>query len=661
MDPITQQAVLATAGAAGGDKVYVDDVFSTFLYDGNDSTNQIINDIDLAGEGGLVWLKPRTVTGGHTLYDTERGAGNYLTSDGTAANYNLNTYFSGYGLTSFNNNGFTLGANWTGENANNNPQVSWTFRKAPGFFDVVTWSGNGTAGRQISHNLGSVPGCIIVKSISGTAATGQWTVYHRGVPNAQTSYDFHLNAASKPLNGYNGYWDGTVPTTTNFTVGADTYVNGTGTNYVAYIFAHDDASFGTAGNESIIKCGSYTGNGSATGPTINLGFEPQWLMIKPAQNSGGWMIFDNMRGVVTGGNDKRLEADASGAEITADTVDFNSTGFTLTSTSSNSNTSGNTYIYMAIRRPNKPPTAATEVFKATLQSSANPFNVGFPTDMAISSFTATGDRYLQTRLTNASLLTNVANAATTSTNPYFKFDLQNSYTYGAWLGSSEVISFNFKRAPGFFDVVCYNANGGTTQSLNHNLGVEPELMIFKSVGFSNSWWVYVKNLGANKVIGLNDNIEVTTSLTWLNNTAPTSSVFTLGSGGYANWHGTNTDKRCIAYLFASLPGISKVGSYSGSSSAVNVDCGFTAGARFVLIKRTNANSSPGSINGDWYVYDTAKGIVSGNDPYIFLNTNGAQVTNTDYIDPLTSGFTVTSSAPAALNENGGSYIFLAIA
>jgi hypothetical protein len=110
----------------------------------------------------------------------------------------------------------------------------------------------------------------------------------------------------------------------------------------------------------------------------------------------------------------------------------------------------------------------------------------------------------------------------------------------------------------------------------------------------------------------------------------------------------------IAYLFATLAGVSKVGSYTGTGADLNVDCGFSAGARFILIKRADST-------GDWYVYDSARGIVAGNDPYLLLNSTDAEVTGTDYIDPLSSGFTVTSSAPAALNASGGTYIFLAIA
>ena len=120
--------------------------------------------------------------------------------------------------------------------------------------------------------------------------------------------------------------------------------------------------------------------------------------------------------------------------------------------------------------------------------------------------------------------------------------------------------------------------------------------------------------------------------------------------------GINTDNSSDSYvclLFASLSGFSKVGTYTGTGNNIDVDCGFTAGARFVIIKRQDST-------GDWYTFNSAHGIVSGNDPYKFLNEDGA-ATNTDYIDPLNAGFTITSSAPAELNTSGGTYLFLAIA
>jgi len=110
----------------------------------------------------------------------------------------------------------------------------------------------------------------------------------------------------------------------------------------------------------------------------------------------------------------------------------------------------------------------------------------------------------------------------------------------------------------------------------------------------------------------------------------------------------------IAYLFATCAGVSKVGSYTGTATTKQVDCGFTAGARFVLIKRTDST-------GDWYVWDSARGIVSGNDPYLLLNSTAAEVTSTDYIDTYSAGFELSSTAPAAINASGGTFIFLAIA
>jgi len=108
----------------------------------------------------------------------------------------------------------------------------------------------------------------------------------------------------------------------------------------------------------------------------------------------------------------------------------------------------------------------------------------------------------------------------------------------------------------------------------------------------------------------------------------------------------------VAYLFATKAGISKVGNYTGTGTTLAIDCGFTTGARFILIKRTNAT-------GDWYVWDTVRGIIAGNDPYLLLNSTAAEVTSTDYIDPVSTGFELSSTAPAAINANGGSFIYLA--
>jgi len=155
-----QQMLLGVGAVAT--KTYVDDIFSTYLLAGSGSARSINNGIDLSEEGGLVWVKNRTYSTykHHVLADTTRGANNIIFSDNNAATDTATSYITG-----FNNNGFSLGTN-NFVNGSGNIYASWTWRKAPGFFDVVTWTGNGTAGRQISHNLGCAPGMVAIKCTS---------------------------------------------------------------------------------------------------------------------------------------------------------------------------------------------------------------------------------------------------------------------------------------------------------------------------------------------------------------------------------------------------------------------------------------------------------------------------------------------------------------
>jgi hypothetical protein len=141
--------------------------------------------------------------------------------------------------------------------------------------------------------------------------------------------------------------------------------------------------------------------------------------------------------------------------------------------------------------------------------------------------------------------------------------------------------------------------------------------------------------------------ETNGSALW-NSTAPTASVFSLGTASDVNGSGSTY----IAYLFATVAGVSKVGSFVGDGTAGKViDCGFSSGARFVLIKKSSGT-------GGWFVYDTTRGIVAGNDPYLHLDSTNAENTSTDSIDPNSSGFAVNYSNT---NANGQTYIFYAIA
>ena len=653
MSVIGHSPLAGASGAAGGaEATYVDDVFSTFLYEGNASgqganAQSISNSIDLSGEGGLVWIKNRELGGSsawsHYLFDTERGATKYLKSNDTGQEQTINN-----SLSAFNSDGFTLGETG-GTNNNGSDYVSWTFRKAPGFFDVVTYTGTGSA-QNISHSLGSVPGMIIIHCRDGTH---DWEVYHRSTGATKS---LHLNNTDAQATD-STVWNNTTPTSSVFTVGTSSNVNQNGHGYVAYVFAHDDQSFGTSGDESVINCGSFTTDSSGAFTAVNLGWEPQWLLIKRSDSStaGSWLLLDNMRGLGAGAS-TFLYPNLNNAEAS------NSVGFVhLTPTgfkgaSSTQQQANATYIYMAIRRPHKPPTAATEVFNADYEYGTDTsFSgyLGYVADMNIINVRAgnANNSFLRARLTGDGYLATSNTAGQVSQTIGFWDNMLGFYESSGTLDTGK-IQYIFRRAPGFFDVVTYTGTG-SARTVTHNLGAVPELMIVKVRNFTYNWFVYAAPQGNSKY-GLfsetyGDRAFDTDSAVW-NSTTPTSTQFSVGTAGGVNGSGYNY----ISYLFASLDGISEVGSYSGTGNNVNVDCGFTAGARFVLIKRTDST-------GDWYVYDTVRGIVSGNDPYLLLNSNAAQVTNTDYIDPLNAGFTVTSSAPAALNASGGTYLFLAIA
>ena len=164
---------------------------------------------------------------------------------------------------------------------------------------------------------------------------------------------------------------------------------------------------------------------------------------------------------------------------------------------------------------------------------------------------------------------------------------------------------------------------------------------------TDNWAVFHKDIGATKVIFLNNDIAEFTSSTRFNDTAPTSSVFSVGTDNEVN----GSSRTYMAYLFASVSDVSKVGSYTGnSSSSQNIDCGFTtAGVEFLLIKSTSS--------GSWFIWDRIRGITTGNDPYSRLNNNSAETTNTDHIDTFTTGFTVNSD----FNVENEVYVFYAIA
>jgi hypothetical protein len=322
-------------------------------YTGTGSALSVSNAVNgVSFQPDFVWTKPRSTAVGHTLFDSLRGVTKYLQSNTTGAEGTAAT-----SLTAFNSDGFTVNSD-TSTGANGVTYIGWqwnaggsTVTNTSGSissqvranptagFSVVTYTGTGVAA-TIGHGLGVAPSMMIIKS-RPTASTS-WIVYHSSIsPTNLLTLQTTAAQQNLPL-----YFNSTAPTSSVFSIGSaantGTDLNVNGSTYVAYCFA------AVAGYSAF---GKYTGNGSADGPFVYLGFRPRYLLIKSSVVAGGtWVVFDSARSTynVTGEKLAPNTADSenSGATGIAGGVDFLSNGFKIRLSWGDINTS-NTLIYAA--------------------------------------------------------------------------------------------------------------------------------------------------------------------------------------------------------------------------------------------------------------------------------------------------------------------------
>ena len=868
-------------------KLYQEDLFSINLWKGDNSTNRTItNNIDLSTEGGMVWIKQRSGSEKHQMYDTARGATKALQSSSSTSESTVSN-----GLKSFTTTGFTIGSDNT-NNDNGEDYVSWSLRKAPGFFDIVTWSGSGGSDNNISHNLGVTPGAIWIKRRN---ANENWVCWHKDSEGTGSGDFMKLNTSDNPGGGPAFFGTNPVMTSTTFEVNSDNAINqgdmiayvfagggvrrpfqstdvynvkfngtshnlnvwnstqaafgtndftvefwadtwlisnspyfldfrengsdtGTTDRIVLYISsstgkptfwlngskrieakvpinlgadnkpnwkhyalvrsggtttfyidgraqgtysdstdydgsgsgkltignrqgsssqyfkgkiadlritkgqalytknfevpataltstsqgatssnvtllccqsssvttstvgtnpfgsASDDTQgpkrwagsqlgdfvYGEDGDQNLIKCGKYLGNGSNDGREVYVGWEPSLLILKAADDSGNWVMVDNMRGIATS-SQSLMSANLDNTESNYDVVKFTSTGFKLIRDDySGTNGNNNPIIYIAIRRPDgyvgKPPELGTDVFAmATANGNTPSFISNFPVDFALMRQPATSNNWSSsTRLTQTDLQTDNTNAEDTSLFDIFKFDHNNGWAVNR---SSPRKSWMWKRHAGF-DVVAYTGTGGTRE-ISHSLSKTPEMIWIKNRDSSASnahWRVYHKGLNggtnpADKYLILNTDDAEQDSAAYFNDTEPTSTVFSVGGHLSVNEDGDDF----IAMLFASVDGISKVGSYTGNGNAIGsspltITTDFQP--RFLLIKRVDESSW------HWNVFDSVRGIGSGNEPRLKLNQSDAQDTGYDWVEATSTGFKINGSM-GGVGASGGKYIYYA--
>lgn len=320
--------------------------FNTVLYTGNAVQDRAITgfgfDLDLA------WIKSRNNAGSHVLVNSVVGGDKQLFSNLTNAEQTNSDMTNGFttggilvgdnvtGTGSTNQNTYTY-ALW-GWNAggstvtNTSGSISAQVRANPtAGFSIVTYTGTG-ANATVGHGLGVAPAMFIIKRRS---AADSWTTYHKNLTSAAFILELQTTGAQSSVPSC---FNSTAPTSSVFSVGTNTGTNGSASTYVAYCFS------AVAGYSAF---GSYTGNGSADGPFVYLGFRPRFVMIKRTDTSGtNWYTLDTARGTYNA-NNALLRPNLSDAEISAVPIDFLSNGFKPRDTDSGSNASGGTFIYAA--------------------------------------------------------------------------------------------------------------------------------------------------------------------------------------------------------------------------------------------------------------------------------------------------------------------------
>ena len=691
--------------SSGGDS---SEAFSTWVYNGNGQTSEYYtkhqNGINFADDGGMVWIKSNDTNYKAVMVDTVRGANSILYSDDTGAEFSNSSI-----VTQFYNNGFRIGnQNIVGQNGYH--YTSWSFKKQAKFFDIQTWNGNGTAGRQISHNLGCEPGMIWVKNRTG--AGNSWYIYHRKMGTSYNSNQYYalLNDNMIPQASSTSPWNNTSPTSTHFTVSSSGSVNASGYSYIAYIFAHDDS------DDSIIKCGRFTtdsNKNSSTTSGINpeeLGFVPCWLWLKSATSSyhhvvvdeeNGWSSlpaqYNNYRYLTPGQQSSQgypetgLYRTHNGFATNRGAYNYNNMGYPI-----NANT---TYMYMAIKKPMFDASNGDQVY-GTRRFNGNGGNyrhsVGWPVDMVMHYKRSSGDYNMlfsrmicgyanygtgttQQRNQQCALLFNENWSSVRPGNfsrtvfPNFDKDnpvgntypaetnqTMNQFIYqdadSAWNQTNiPYQSHFFRRGKGFLDQVYYRGNN-TIQTLKHSLGSTPAMIWIKDLDNYQNWTVWHKDLSVatSRYLELNtNNSEQTASHFPI---APTADEFSINNAQVTG--GSNSNY--LAILWGEKAGVSKAGIVSppGNNGSVTLDLGFSTGTKFFMIKRIDAN-------GDWYMFYTDNHIAVGNDGYYKANSNAAEVeefNSTDLVDPINQGIIINDAGFDLFGSDSTSakYVYYAI-
>jgi hypothetical protein len=626
---------------AGVTRTYIEDCFNVYTYTGTGASLTITDNIDRT-KGALDIFKGRSGATDWAVYSTTRGVQKDLAYNTTAAETT-----EAQGVTATSSTGVTIGT-LAKINTSSATYVKTTFRNAPNFFKETTVTKTGGSNATVDLSTLGTVGMVKVKR---TDSTGSWYVWPRSLTAGKLLIG-ETTAAETTLGHI------TVSGTT-LTLVDGVIADGT---YHIEAYAHDTSADG------LIQCGSFTTDGSGNA-TVTRGWEPQYSILKRINATQNWKTFDTMRGWSMS-SWAQLQPDVSDAESSFDSATYpngmipKATGFST----SGFLFSSSTYIYVAVRRgPMRLPTSGTQVYQAIARTgtgaTASVTGVGFPPDLELAQGRSGQPCVVYDRLrgSNALLRTALTNAEYTSDATNLKSFDMDGVSYGAdaslgYLNASGVNYINhfFRRYPGVFDIICPRGTG-VAHDEPHNLTVAPKLILWKRRNLSGDWGLYANFDVTTFFAALQwgstiKDIAATYSGSYGLGGKPTATHIPLDATSQTNANGSDYE----GLLFGELAGVSKIGEITGTGAIQVIPCGFAAGARFVLGMLTSGSGAT-SV----YLWDSVRGIVSGNDPFLLLNSTAVENTSTDYVDPHASGFELPAGSP--LNGVGTTAVFFAIA
>ncbi len=674
--------------------------FNTVLYTGNatagNTTSQSITSVGFQPD--VVWIKNRDNSNNHVLFDSIRGATNWINPNNTNQQYS-NSYTAG---ASFLSNGFTTGtSDQTNKQSDN--IVAWCF-KAGG-----TPTATNSAGQ--TPTLGS-------KMIDGVADSSAFATVSNGYPTKQsinTNLDFSITEYTKTTSanseiphglsgtpdlviikfiapGYLDQWQvwQSSMSTGSYLMLQDSDVVTSRANSFSTVNSTYVANSWTSGSQAQVmysfksksgfsKSGSYTGNGSSNGPMIETGFEPAYIMVKEATGTtNNWYIYDNKRSTSNPRN-KLLAANNGDVESTNTSMNMNwyANGFQPIDTGGGMNRSGSTYVYLAMAAdPSTTTPTLADSFGVDLYTGNGGTqiinSVGFKPDLVwVKSRKNTAWYSVIDSIRGGSkrIVSNSSNAETTDVNRITSFDAGgftvgsdgdlngNNYSLVGWCWKAggtpgaintdgtidSIVSVN--QAAGF-SIVKYTGNATSGATIAHSLGGDADMVIVKSTNLGQAWNVYIKDVTDtdSKYLRLNTTDSIgslsTSNYRFIVNNF-SSTVFSVGSDNSTNGNGDNY----IAYCFKSIANFSKIGSFSGNRpSTVTVTTGFEPA--WVMIKDTTNNGE------GWAIIDNKRV-----DELLEAQSSNAE-TSYNSVQFTSTGFTVGDSG--LVNTSGATIIYIAI-